>query len=58
MEGEVITSQELFSFKQEGYSPEGKIVGHHHSCNIMPTFVEEIQVSNLPFDLSIFNEDD
>ena len=38
--------------------PDAKIVGHHHSCNIMPTFVEEIQVSNLPFDLSIFNEDD
>ena len=57
MEGDVITSQELFEFKQERLGKGGKVIGHYRSCNIVPTFIEEIQVSGLAFDIGIFNRD-
>ncbi len=55
MEGDVITSQDLFEFEQTGFDENGMVVGTHHSCNIVPTFVDEIKVSGIPFDFSIFN---
>ncbi len=57
MEGEVITSQELFQFKQEKLGKDGKVIGHYRPCNIVPTFIEEIQVSGLAFDIGIFTRD-
>ncbi|OVE81410.1 hypothetical protein BVY04_03420 [bacterium M21] len=57
MEGEIITSQELFEYRQHGFDDNGQIVGEHASCGIVPTFTDEIQVSGIPFDFSIFNSE-
>jgi pilus assembly protein CpaF len=58
MEGEVITAQDLFTFEQRGLDENGRVTGKHKSCNIVPTFVEEIQISGIPFDFSIFSENE
>jgi pilus assembly protein CpaF len=54
MEGEIITMQDLFVFKQEGWSPAGKIIGKHVGCGNIPSFMEEIQRARLNLDISIF----
>ncbi|OVE77956.1 hypothetical protein BVX99_01115 [bacterium F16] len=55
MEGDIITTQELFKFEQTGLDENAKVIGKHKSCGLVPTFVDEIQVSGIPFDFSIFN---
>ena len=55
MEGDVITSQDLFEYVQEGIDENGKVIGHHKSCGMIPTFIDEIKYSGIDFDLSIFN---
>ncbi|MCH2176522.1 MAG: Flp pilus assembly complex ATPase component TadA [Lentisphaeria bacterium] len=57
MEGEIITSQELFSYVQEGFNEDGKVKGYHQSCGILPTFTEEIKASGLKFDYGVFNRE-
>lgn len=56
MEGDIITSQEIFRFKSKGLSDEGKILGAHGGCGIVPTFIDEINALGLSVDLSIFNQ--
>ena len=56
MEGEIITMQTLFEFKQDGWSEDGKILGRYVPSGSMPSFMEDIKRSGLPFDLNIFSE--
>jgi pilus assembly protein CpaF len=56
MEGEIITMQDIFKFKHEGWSPDGKITGRHYPCGNIPTFMEEIQRSRINLEISIFND--
>lgn len=56
MEGEVITMQDIFVFKHEGWTPEGKIIGKHVGCGNIPTFMEEIKRAKLDIDISIFKD--
>ncbi len=56
MEGDVITMQDIFIFKHEGWSPDGKIVGKHVGCGNIPTFMEEIRRAKLDIDISIFQD--
>lgn len=58
MEGDIITTQELFEFRREGTTDEGKVLGRHVSCGVVPTFLEEIRVRRLPFDLRMFQENE
>jgi pilus assembly protein CpaF len=43
MEGEMITMQEIFSFKQTGLADDGAVLGHHTSSGIRPRFVERLR---------------
>lgn len=54
MEGDIITMQDLFVYKQDGWTPDGKMTGRHIATGSIPTFMEEIKRSGLPYDLSIF----
>jgi pilus assembly protein CpaF len=38
MEGDVITTQELFTFEVEGETPEGKLTGYFRSSGLRPHF--------------------
>ncbi|MQA39899.1 CpaF family protein [Rugamonas aquatica] len=55
MEGEMITMQEIFSYKQTGLGEDGTVQGHHTSSGIRPRFIERLRnfgvtVSNTVFD--------
>ena len=58
MEGDVITLQDIFVFKNEGWDENDKIVGDFVSTNNMPTFLDDIKRAKIPLDISIFNSDE
>src|SRR5213082_3949752 len=43
MEGEVITMQDIFQFKQEGFDGEGKVVGKFIATGFVPRFYDDLQ---------------
>jgi len=55
MEGEVITLQDIFIFKQKGKDEKGKIAGDFVPTGIKPKFMEKFEMSGiiLPSDLFI-----
>jgi pilus assembly protein CpaF len=50
MEGDVITMQEIFTFKQTGIDSEGNILGHFQATGVRPKFSERLKAFgvNLP----------
>lgn len=54
MEGDIITMQDLFTFKQDGWSPDGRLLGHFEPTGAVPTFIEDIRRANLDLDISMF----
>jgi pilus assembly protein CpaF len=47
MEGEVITTQEIYVYRRRGISPEGMVVGHFETTGIRPHFVERLKVAGV-----------
>jgi pilus assembly protein CpaF len=43
MEGEVVTMQEIFAFRQTGISPTGEVEGHFQATGVRPKFVERLR---------------
>ncbi len=43
MEGEVVTMQEIFAFRQTGVDPKGKIIGHFQATGIRPKFADKLR---------------
>jgi len=43
IQGEVVTLQDIFIFKQEGMSKEGKIVGKFMATGFIPKFIETLE---------------
>jgi pilus assembly protein CpaF len=54
MEGDRLTLQDIFEFKQTGIDDNGKVLGETLPTGAVPTFIEEIAVRGIPFDRSIF----
>jgi len=57
MEGEMITMQEIFSYKQTGLGDDGTVHGHHSPSGIRPRFIDRLRnfgvtVSNTVFEPS------
>lgn len=55
MEGDKIVLQDLFEFKQEGLSPEGKVLGKLVPTGNVPTFLDEIRARGLELDPGVFD---
>ena len=55
MEGDIITMQDLFEFRQDGWSEDGRLLGHFEPTGAIPTFIEDIRRANLDLDLSMFS---
>lgn len=55
MEGDVITMQDLFVFRQTGYDAENRMVGVFEPTGGVPTFLEEISRAKLDLDIRMFN---
>ena len=56
MEGDKITMQDLFEFKQTGLDENNKIVGYMAPTGVVPTFLEEMKAMGIPLDTSIFED--
>ena len=55
MEGDIITLQDIFAFKHQGWSEDNKIIGHHVPTGSVPSFMEELERANIKLDINMFN---
>ena len=53
-EGDVIQMQDIFEFKQTGYSADGKVEGYYTATGNIPYFVDELRRRGIPFSMDIF----
>jgi pilus assembly protein CpaF len=56
MEGEVITLQDIFVFKQEGKDEKGRIVGAVAPTGLKPKFMEKLEASGIVLPSDIFSK--
>ena len=54
MEGEIITMQDIFVYKQDGWTEDGKMTGSYVPTGAVPTFMDEIRRANLALDIGMF----
>ena len=54
MEGDIITMQDLFVFRQTGWDKENRITGVYEPAGNIPTFMEDIKRAKLDLDISLF----
>ncbi|MBU0751519.1 MAG: Flp pilus assembly complex ATPase component TadA [Gammaproteobacteria bacterium] len=54
MEGEVISLQDIFLFKQEGFGADGKVKGKHIATGAIPDFYQDLKNRGMDVDLSVF----
>ena len=55
LEGDQITMQNIFEFKQTGIDANGKVIGKFVPTGSVPTFIEEIAARGLSIDHSMFD---
>jgi len=56
MEGEVITLQDIFVFKQTGIGQDGKVQGAFTATGNIPSFVSQLEAKGMHLDMKIFEE--
>ncbi len=54
MEGEVISLQDIFLFKQQGFGADGKVKGKHVATGAIPDFYQDLKNRGMDVDLSVF----
>jgi pilus assembly protein CpaF len=47
MEGDVITTQEIYRYQRRGIGPDGMVVGQFETTGIRPHFVERLKVAGV-----------
>ena len=47
MEENVISMQEIFSFKKKGIGPDGRVIGAFQPSRIRPKFLEQLRISGI-----------
>jgi pilus assembly protein CpaF len=55
-EGDRVTMQDLFEFRQTGISPDGKVLGHFQPTGAVPTFLEELRARGIDLDTTMFQK--
>ena len=56
MEGDIITMQDIFNFRQTGWSDDGRICGVFEPTGSIPSFMEDIRRAKLDCDVSLFSQ--
>lgn len=54
MEGELVTTQDIFLFERAGISKEGRVMGRFRGTGVRPKFSEKLKASGLELPASIF----
>jgi len=54
MESETITLQDIFEFRQEGFTENGKVKGRHVPTGIVPGYIDKLRIHGENLSTSIF----
>ena len=54
MEGEVVTTQEVYRFKRRGVTPEGRIIGQFEATGVRPLFTDRLRVAGIELPSRMF----
>ena len=54
MEGDVVSMQEIFTYKRTGITPEGTIIGHHTATGVRPRFAQRAEEWGFTMPESLF----
>ena len=57
MEVDVVTMQDIFYFKQEGFTDDGKVRGRYVATGFVPRFYDDLQRRGIPVNMGIFREE-
>ena len=57
MEGEVVTMQEIFRFRQTGVGEDGKVQGRFEATGIRPRFLDQVTAHGLTLSSELFRPD-
>jgi pilus assembly protein CpaF len=57
MEGEVVTMQEIFRFRQTGVSGEGQVIGKFEATGIRPRFLDHVMSHGISLSADLFRPD-
>ena len=57
MEGEVVTMQEIFRFRQTGMSAEGIVQGRFEATGIRPRFLDQVMAHGISLSADLFRPD-
>ncbi len=56
MEGDVITLQDIFIFKQTGLDAQAKVLGKFVATGFVPRFIEEVKAKGVQINMKIFQD--
>jgi pilus assembly protein CpaF len=56
MEGDVITTQEIYRFRRRGIQQDGRVVGTFEASGVRPLFAERLKVSGVELPMAMFEE--
>ncbi|MBI3968160.1 MAG: CpaF family protein [Chloroflexi bacterium] len=56
MEGDVVVLQDVFVFKEEGMTPEGKVIGQMRPMGIRPKFISKLEAKGIHLGPEVFME--
>ena len=54
MQGDVVTLQEVFRFKEEGFTKDGRITGQFQASGIIPSFIEKFEQKGIKIPRDLF----
>jgi pilus assembly protein CpaF len=57
MEGEIVTTQEIFRFRQTGIGPEGIVEGRFEATGIRPRFLDQVMAHGISLSADLFRPD-
>ncbi len=57
MEGEVVTMQEIFRFRQTGMDDDGKVLGKFEATGIRPRFLDQVMAHGISLSADLFRPD-
>ncbi|MEG2075596.1 MAG: hypothetical protein RRY34_03750, partial [Victivallaceae bacterium] len=56
MEGDIITMQDIFIFRNDGWDDKDRILGEYTATGSVPTFMDEIKRARLQLDIGMFSK--
>jgi type IV secretory pathway ATPase VirB11/archaellum biosynthesis ATPase/molecular chaperone GrpE (heat shock protein) len=56
LEGDVVTTADIFQFRRRGVSPQGRVLGHFEATGVRPHFAERLAVAGAQLPADLFRE--